>query len=103
MTNHVYVGGLAWETTEQDLKTLFSADGRTVQKATIVTDHGTGRSRGFAFIDMGSEEEAQAVIQSLHGTELNGRTIKVNVARDRQAGRGDRGGHSGGGRRRGPW
>ena len=101
MTNQIYVGGLAKEVTEDDLRKLATSDGRTVKKVTLVTNRTSGRSRGFAFIEMGSEEEAQLAIQHLNQTEFGGRTIKVGSANEnspREGGTADRG-NRGGGRR----
>jgi RNA recognition motif-containing protein len=99
----LYVGGLPYETTEQDLLDLFGQIG-AVSQATVITDRDTGRSKGFGFVEMGNNEEAQAAIQQLNGTPLGKRTITVNEARERQAdnrggfgGRGRSGGGGGGG------
>ena len=104
MTNQIYVGGLAKEVTEGDLRELATSDGRTVKKVTLVTNRTSGRSRGFAFIEMGSEEEAQLAIQSLNQTEFGGRTIKVGAANEssaRESGATPDRGHRGG--RRPSW
>lgn len=93
----LYVGNLSFNTTEPSLTEAFSAHG-TVTRATIVTDRETGRARGFAFVEMGSAEEAQAAIRGLDGKSLDGRQIQVNVARPRE----DRGG-GGGGRSNNRW
>jgi RNA recognition motif-containing protein len=90
--NKLYVGNISFRTTEDDLSDLFSAHG-TVTRATIVSDRDTGRSRGFAFVEMSSDGEAQAAIEALDGQTVDGRTIQVNVARPRE----DRGGGGGGG------
>ena len=94
--NKLYVGNLSFSTTESGLAEAFGQHG-TVQRATIVTDRETGRARGFGFVEMGSEAEAQAAISALDGKSLDGRTIQVNVARPRE----DRGGSGGGGGRGG--
>jgi RNA recognition motif-containing protein len=91
-SNKLYVGNLSFNTTSSDLEQAFAAFG-TVSRATIVTDRDTGRARGFAFVDMGSDAEAQAAINGLNGQSLDGRQIQVNVARPRE----DRGGSGGGG------
>ena len=88
----LYVGNISFRTTEDDLRELFSAHGN-VGSASMVTDRDTGRSRGFAFVEMSSDAEAQAAIQALDGQTVDGRTIQVNVARPRE----DRGGGGGGG------
>jgi RNA recognition motif-containing protein len=97
--NKLYVGNLSFKTTEDSLRTAFSPFG-TVTRATVVTDRDTGKSRGFGFVEMGSDSEAQAAIDGLNGQALDGRTIQVNVARPRED-RGPGGGGGGGGRREG--
>jgi len=103
MGKRLYVGNLSWNTTQDTLKATFSANGRTVSDCHIVTDRDTGRPRGFAFIEMGSDSEAQAAIQELDGFSLDGRDIRVNEAQERAprpgggGGGGFRGGSSGGG------
>lgn len=97
----LYVGNLPFKCTEQDLNDLFGQFG-TVGRATIVTDRETGRSRGFGFVEMGSDPEAQAAIDALDGKAFEGRNLQVNVARPREdRGGGGRGGFGGGGRGRG--
>jgi RNA recognition motif-containing protein len=93
LNNKLYVGNLSFQTTETTLAEAFGAFGR-VSRATVVTDRDTGRARGFAFVEMDSDAEAQAAIQGLDGRDLDGRTIQVNVAKPRE----DRGGGGGGGR-----
>jgi RNA recognition motif-containing protein len=98
----IFVGNLSYQTTEDQLSDLFSEVG-TVESATIVTDRDTGRSRGFAFIEMDKDAAAKA-IEKFNGVELNGRAINVNEARPRPernfggGGGGGRGGGYGGGR-----
>jgi len=92
----VYVGGLPYSISDVQLEELFSAHG-TVESARVIIDRMTGRSKGFGFVEMSSESEAEAAIENLDGTELEGRTIKVNVARPQERrgggrGRGGRGG-----------
>lgn len=97
----LYVGNLSFDTTEDTLRATFEAHG-SVEDATILTDRDTGRSRGFGFVTMGSEEEGQAAIDALDGQDLDGRPIRVNKARpreDRGGGGGRRGGRGGGGGR----
>ena len=89
----LYVGNLNFATTEDGIREAFEVDGRTVRDIYIPTDRDTGRPRGFAFVEMGSDAEAQAAIEALDGTDLEGRTIKVNEARERAP----RGGGGGGG------
>lgn len=96
----IYVGGLPYATTEQQLSELFSAHG-TVASARIITDKFTGQSRGFGFVEMSSEAEAQAAIAALNGTQFGGRTLTVNEARPqepRQGGGAPRGSAGSGGR-----
>ncbi len=89
----LYVGGLPYQTTEQDLVNLFSQVGQ-VTSASVITDRDSGRSRGFGFVELSSNEEGQAAIDQLNGTQYGNRTIIVNEARERQSsgGRGYQGG-----------
>ncbi len=101
MAKKIYVGNLPWSTTSANLETLFSAHG-TVRSAEVISDRDTGRSRGFGFVEMESDEGCQAAIQALNGTEMEGRAITVNEARERTpggggGGGGGRGGYGGGG------
>ena len=89
----LYVGNLAYAVTEQDLEQAFGVYGK-VEKAKVILDRETGRSRGFGFVTFSSDREAKAAIEALDGQDLAGRSIRVNVA-----GRHDRDGASGGGRR----
>ncbi len=91
----LYVGGLPYQTTQQDLIDLFEQVG-PVTFATVITDRDTGRSKGFGFIEMENDQDAQTAIDRLNGSLLGNRTITVNEARERQAGGG--GGGGGGGR-----
>ncbi|MEQ1641906.1 MAG: RNA-binding protein [Pyrinomonadaceae bacterium] len=95
MSTKLYVGNLSFNTTAQDLETLFGQHG-TVQSASLIEDRETGRSRGFAFVEMSSGEEANAAIASLDGKDLDGRNLKVNEAKPRETGGGG-GGYGGGG------
>jgi RNA recognition motif-containing protein len=88
----LYVGNLSFQCTEAELREAFSAHGQVASVA-LVMDRDTGRPRGFAFVEMDSDQAAQAAIQALDGHDLGGRTIRVNVARPRE----DRGGGGGGG------
>ena len=97
MGNRLFIGNLPFDTTEADLRSLISGPGRNVQSVKIVTDKETGRSRGFAFVDLGSDEEAQSVITELNGTELGGRQLVINEAQERGAGGGGKFGAGGGG------
>jgi cold-inducible RNA-binding protein len=94
MSVKLYVGNLAFNTTEQDLQDQFSQYGQ-VSSASLITDRETGRSRGFAFVELDSKEAAQTAIQGLNGKELGGRALTVNEAKPRE----DRGGGRGGGSR----
>ena len=102
MNNKLYVGGLPYATTDEQLQQLFSPHG-TVESARVITDKFTGRSKGFGFVEMSSGAEAQAAIQALNGTDLEGRNLTVNEARpqEKRSGfGGDRRGGGGGGRNR---
>ena len=92
MGKKLYIGNLPYEVTEDDLRESFGSDGREVTEVAIITDRETGRPRGFAFVTMGSDEDAQSAIQALDGQMLGGRTLKVNEAQDRRGGGGDGGG-----------
>jgi RNA recognition motif-containing protein len=101
MGNKLYVGSLPYSTTEQQLTELFSQHG-TVQSAKVIMDRFTGQSRGFAFVEMATSEEAQKAIAALHGSELGGRTLVVNEARPQEK-RSFGAGGGGGGSDRGRW
>ncbi|MBI2798487.1 RNA-binding protein [Candidatus Saccharibacteria bacterium] len=79
----LFVGSLAWATTDESLKEFFSSVG-TVESANVVTDKMTGRSRGFGFVEMSSEEEAKKAVDELNGKELDGREINVSEARSKE-------------------
>ena len=83
MSTKLYVGNLAFQTTSQELQELFAQAG-TVQSASVVEDRDTGRSRGFAFVEMSTREEAGAAIEQLNGKEVGGRALKVNEAKPRE-------------------
>ncbi|OGN06118.1 MAG: RNA-binding protein [Candidatus Yanofskybacteria bacterium RIFCSPHIGHO2_01_FULL_45_42] len=103
MAKRIYVGGLPWSTTNEALKDLFSQAG-TVESATVVTDKMSGRSRGFGFVEMSTDEEAMKAVEMFNGKELEGRNLTVNEARPladrppRSQGGFNRGGGYGGGR-----
>jgi RNA recognition motif-containing protein len=99
MSKKLYVGNLAFQTTSQDLQELFAQAG-TVESASVIEDRDTGQSKGFAFVEMSSEEEAAAAIEQFNGRELAGRMLKVNEARPREN-RGGGGGRGFGGNRGG--
>lgn len=115
MAKKLYVGGLSYSTDQQGLQDLFAQAG-TVTSATIITDRMTGRSKGFGFVEMSTDEEAQNAISMFNGKEVDGRTITVDEARppkprtgfgggyNRGGGsRGGYGGGQGGGNRRSDW
>ncbi|MEX0806676.1 MAG: RNA-binding protein [Candidatus Binatia bacterium] len=101
MSSKIYVGGLPYSTTDDQLQEIFSTHG-AVESARVITDKFSGRSRGFGFVEMSSSDEAQKAIQALNGSDLGGRTLTVNEARpqERRSG-GGFGGGGGGGERRG--
>jgi len=83
MATKLFVGGLSWDTKEDSLKNLFSQAGDVVS-ATVITDKFSGRSKGFGFVEMSSEKEAQEAVKKLNGQSLDGRNITVNEARPQQ-------------------
>jgi RNA recognition motif-containing protein len=106
MATNIYVGNLPWSTTTDELYAMFQQYG-AVTRAQVVTDRETGRSRGFGFVEMPNEAEAQAAIAALNNQPMNGRPLTVNIAKPRESGGGGggggggRGGYGGGGGRRG--
>ena len=100
MSKKIYVGNLPFSSTEEDLKSLFGRHG-TVASVSVITDRETGRPRGFAFVEMEEASAADDAIRALDGSDLAGRTIKVNEAQGRREGGGGGGGFGGGGGRRG--
>ena len=98
MGTKLYVGGLPYSTTEQQLSELFAQQG-SVTSAKVITDKFTGQSRGFGFVEMSTEDEAQKAISALNGTQLDGRTMTVNEAKpqEKRTGGGGGGGYGGGG------
>ena len=111
---NIFVGNLSFNTAEEELRQAFEAYGQ-VDRVSIMTDRDTGRSRGFGFVEMASNEDGEKAIAALNGSQLGGRTINVNEARpktERSSGgggggggrdRGDRGGRGGGGGHRDRW
>ncbi len=95
MGKKIYVGNLPYSVTDATLEQLFSAHG-TVQSAQVIMDRDTGRSKGFGFVEMSSDAEAQAAINALNLKEVDGRSLTVNEARPKTEGGGGRGGRSGG-------
>jgi len=98
MNKKLYVGGLPYSVTDEQLSELFEAHG-TVESAKVITDRYTDRSRGFGFVEMGTQAEAEAAIQALNGSELDGRSLTVNVSKPRE----DRSRSGGGGGSRDRW
>jgi len=102
MAKRIYVGGLPYSATDSDLEKLFSASG-TVTSASVVTDRFTGQAKGFGFVEMSTDAEANAAINSLNGTVMGGRSLTVNEAKPREerprngGGGGGYGGSRGGG------
>jgi cold-inducible RNA-binding protein len=103
MTN-VFVGNLSFQTTQDDLNSIFSQYG-AVERVNVVTDRTTGQPRGFAFVEMASRSEAETAISALNGTDLHGRTLNVNEARPKTDGPrgGGGGGRGNGGFRKSRW
>jgi RNA recognition motif-containing protein len=100
MGKKLYVGNLSYGTSSSDLETMFAAHG-TVKSAEVIMDRETNRSKGFGFVEMGSDQEAQAAIKALSGKEVDSRTLTVNEAKPREDRGGSRGGFGGGGGGRG--
>jgi RNA recognition motif-containing protein len=104
MSKKLYVGNLSYTVSNSDLNKMFAVHG-TVESASVITDRDTGRSKGFGFVEMSSDQEAKAAISALHGKDVDGRSITVNEARPREdrpagGGGGSRGGFGFGGGRR---
>ena len=91
----LYVGGLPYSVSKSDLNQLFSPHG-TVESTVVITDRNTGRSKGFGFVEMSAQSEAEAAIEALNGTDVEGRNITVNEAKPRENRGGSRGGGGGG-------
>ncbi len=97
MGNKLYVGNIPFSTTEAELREVFERHG-TVGSVNVITDRETGRPRGFAFVEMGDASSAEAAMRALDGTDLGGRSLRVNEALDRRGGGGGGGGFRRGGR-----
>jgi RNA recognition motif-containing protein len=95
MGKKLYVGNLTFDVTNSALEQMFAAHG-TVQSAQVITDRDTGQSKGFGFVEMGSDQEAQAAIQAMNGKMVGGRSLTVNEAKPREDRGGGRGGYGGG-------
>ena len=95
MSKKLFVGSLSWDTNDEGLRTAFSAHGE-ISEAVVITDRDTGRSRGFGFVTFDDDDAADKAVAALNGTELDGRTIRVDVAQAKQRSGG--GGGGGGGR-----
>lgn len=98
MGTRLYVGNLSFQSTEESIQDAFAQDGRNVASVSLVLDRDTGQSRGFAFVEMASEDDARAAIEAMDGADLDGRSLRVSEARERKSGGG--GGGGGGGDRR---
>jgi RNA recognition motif-containing protein len=97
MGTRLYVGNLSYNVTEPELREVFGEGGKNVVEVKVVMDRETGRPRGFAFVEMGSDDEASQAIQNLTGREIQGRAISVSEARERAPRSGGGGGYGGGG------
>lgn len=97
MTMKLYVGNLAFQTTSEELQTMFAQAG-TVESVSLIEDRETGRSRGFGFVEMSTKEEGVAAIEKFNGTDLGGRALNVNEAKPREDRGGGGGGRNGGSR-----
>ncbi|HRI65926.1 MAG TPA: RNA-binding protein, partial [Polyangium sp.] len=96
MSKRLYVGNLAFHSTEESVRSAFQSAGVEVLSVQVMTDRVTGQSRGFGFVDVAGDKEAQAAIEALHGKQLDGRSLTVNEARERTPGGGGGGGGGGG-------
>lgn len=99
MSKRLFVGGLSWDTDEAELRRAFERFGE-INDVKVITDRETGRSRGFGFVGFNDRQAADTAIQEMDGSDLDGRTIRVNEAQERQPRRGGGGGGGGGGRDR---
>jgi RNA recognition motif-containing protein len=107
MGTRLFIGNLSYNVNEQELRDAFTGEGIELRSVRVALDRDTGRPRGFAFVEMSSDQEAAQAIEQLNGRELDGRAIAVNEAQERGGGggggRGGRGGGGGGGRGGGRW
>jgi cold-inducible RNA-binding protein len=97
MTTKIYVGNLPYTCDDQQLRDLFGGEGRNVTDVAIITDRMTGQPRGFAFVNMATDDDAKRAIDALHGSVFGGRTLTVNEARPKEGSGGGGGGYGGGG------
>ena len=106
MSSRLYVGNLSFDTTEETIAEAFGQDSRRVKEVSVVMDRDTGRPRGFAFVEMANDSDAQSAMQAMDGFQLDGRELRVNEAEERQQRGGGGGvgyGGGGGGGRRDRW
>ena len=96
MSKRLYVGNLPFTATEEEIRNLFEAEGRKVENVSVISDRETGRPRGFAFVEMSTQNDADTAVQKLNGFQLGGRTLTVSEARERSFGGGGGGGGGGG-------
>ena len=99
MSKRLYVGNLPFSATEDEIRALFEGDGRKVENVSVISDRETGRPRGFGFVEMTTQSDADTAVQKLNGFSMGGRTITVSEAKERSVGGG--GGGGGGGNRGG--
>jgi cold-inducible RNA-binding protein len=97
MSTRLYVGNISFDTTEEKLSATFGDDGRQVRGVDVIMDRDTGRPRGFAFVEMESEADAESAISALDGADLDGRNLRVNIAEERRPRSSSGGGGGGGG------
>jgi RNA recognition motif-containing protein len=97
MGKRLYVGNLPFQVTEEEIRTIFETEGRKVETVSVISDRETGRPRGFAFVEMSTQNDADTAVQKLNGYQMGGRTLTVSEARERSFG----GGGGGGGGRSG--
>lgn len=98
MSKRLYVGNLPFSATEEEIRNLFQAEGRTVDNVSVIADRETGRPRGFAFVEMSNDGDAETAVRTLNGFQMNGRTLTVSEARERSFGGSGGGGGGRGGR-----